>query len=151
MILFLYGFTKYLQGKGVNTKQTWIVFIFGVLSAVGILGLAFKPNTDDIREAKALEIIKLLLDEKVNIRAYDPIAMENTKKEFPRITYCESSYEAAKGCDALVIITEWNEFKLLNLRKIHEIMKRPLIFDGRNIYDPERMEAVGFEYYSIGR
>lgn len=118
---------------------------------IGILGLAFKPNTDDIREAKSLEIIRLLLDEKVNIRTYDPIAMENTKKILPKLKYCESSYEAAEGCNALVIITEWNEFKLLNLKKVRDVMKRPLIFDGRNLYDPERMKALGFEYYSIGR
>ncbi len=117
----------------------------------GILGLAFKPNTDDIRDAKSLEIIRLLLDEKVNIKTYDPIAMENTKKVFPKLDYCKSSYEMAKGCDALVVVTEWNEFKLLNLKKIREIMRRPLVFDGRNLYDPEQMEALGFEYYSIGR
>ena len=117
----------------------------------GILGLAFKPNTDDLRDAKSLEIIQLLLNEKVVIRVYDPIAMPNTKKIYPKLKYCESPFEAAEGCDALVIVTEWNEFKLLNLDKIREVMKKPLIFDGRNIYDPERMEAMGFEYYSIGR
>lgn len=118
---------------------------------IAILGLSFKPNTDDIREAKSLELIKLLLEEGAEIRAYDPIAMENCKKIFPNITYCQSSYDAANGADALVIVTEWNEFKLLNLERIKELMKRPIIFDGRNIYDKKRVKALGFEYYGIGR
>ncbi len=117
----------------------------------GILGLAFKPNTDDIRFAKALDIIQILLAENVKIKAYDPIAMENTKKVIPQIQYCESSYQAAEGSDAIVIVTEWNEFKLLNLQKVKDIMKSPFIFDGRNIYDPDRMKCLGFQYYSIGR
>ncbi|MFC1850482.1 UDP-glucose dehydrogenase family protein [candidate division CSSED10-310 bacterium] len=117
----------------------------------GILGLAFKPNTDDIREAKSLEIIKLLLAEKAIIKAYDPAAMENCKKIFPDIEYCKSSYDAAEGSDALLIVTEWNEFKLLNMEKIIAVMKKPVIFDGRNIYRPERKKRLGFEYYSIGR
>jgi len=116
-----------------------------------VLGLAFKPNTDDIRFAKALDIIQLLLAQKAKVKAYDPIAMENTKKVMPQIQYCESSYQAAEGSDAIVIVTEWNEFKLLNLQKVKDIMKTPMIFDGRNIYDPDRMKSIGFQYYSIGR
>jgi UDPglucose 6-dehydrogenase len=116
-----------------------------------ILGLAFKPNTDDIRYAKAIDIIQMLLAQKAKVKAYDPIAMENTKKILPQIQYCESSYQAAEGSDVIVIVTEWNEFKLLNLQKIKDIMKTPIIFDGRNIYDPDRMKSIGFQYYSIGR
>jgi UDPglucose 6-dehydrogenase len=118
---------------------------------IAILGLAFKPNTDDIREAKSLEIISTLLDEGANIKAYDPVAMDNVKKIFPQITYCDNAYSATKDADLMVIVTEWNEFKLLNLERIKRIMKRPLIFDGRNIYEPNKMVELGFEYWSVGR
>lgn len=118
---------------------------------IGLLGLAFKPDTDDIREAKSIELLDIFLKEKAAVRAYDPVAMENTKKLFPQVTYCESSYEVAEGCDCLVIVTEWREFKQLNLEKIKHTMKSPIIFDGRNIYDPERKKKMGFQYYSIGR
>ncbi|MBI5374591.1 MAG: UDP-glucose/GDP-mannose dehydrogenase family protein [Candidatus Schekmanbacteria bacterium] len=118
---------------------------------IGLLGLAFKPDTDDIREAKSIELLDIFLKEKAVVRAYDPVAMENTKKLFPQVTYCESSYEVAEGCDCLVIVTEWREFKQLNLEKIKHTMKSPIIFDGRNIYDPERKKKMGFQYYSIGR
>jgi len=118
---------------------------------IGILGLAFKPNTDDIRFAKSLEIIQYLLENGAVVKAYDPIAMDNTKEVCPDVEYCDSSMATAKDCDAIVIVTEWNEFKLLNFQKLKSIMKRPVIFDGRNMYDPERMKSVGFEYYSIGR
>lgn len=116
-----------------------------------MLGLAFKPNTDDLRDAKSLEIIQLLLDEGVKIRAYDPVAMDNCKMIFPDLEYCKSSYDAASNADAILIITEWNEFKLLNMEKLKTIMKKPVIFDGRNIYRPERKQRLGFSYYSIGR
>ena len=118
---------------------------------IGILGLSFKPNTDDIRDAKSLEIIAKLLDEGASIRAYDPVAMENTRALFPDITYCNNAYNVAEGCDAVTIVTEWREFKFLNLEKIKQVMKKPIIFDGRNIYQPERKKKLGFEYYSIGR
>ncbi|HUU49983.1 MAG TPA: UDP-glucose/GDP-mannose dehydrogenase family protein [Nitrospinota bacterium] len=118
---------------------------------IGILGLSFKPDTDDIRDAKSIEIIKLLLKEEAHIKTYDPAAIENTKKILPEIEYCESSYEVAENADALVIVTEWREFKQLNLEKIKKVMKKPVIFDGRNIYDPEKKKRLGFEYYSIGR
>jgi UDPglucose 6-dehydrogenase len=118
---------------------------------VGLLGLAFKPDTDDLREARSIELIRLLLDEGASIRAYDPIAMENCSQIFPDITYCDSSYQAAEGADLLCVVTEWNEYKLLNLERIRESMKTPVIFDGRNIYDPARMKKMGFTYYGIGR
>lgn len=118
---------------------------------VGILGLAFKPNTDDMREAKSLDVIADLLLHGATVKAYDPIAMENTKMVYPHITYGANAYEVAAGTDALVIVTEWNEFKLLNFERLAGIMKRPLILDGRNLYDPEHMKRQGFEYHSIGR
>ncbi len=118
---------------------------------VGVLGLAFKPNTDDMREAKSLDVIADLLASGATVKAYDPIAMENTRSVFPHITYANNAYEVAVGADALVIVTEWNEFKLLNFERLRETMARPLILDGRNLYDPERLRRLGFEYHSIGR
>ena len=118
---------------------------------VGILGLAFKANTDDMREAKSLDVIADLLASGATVKAYDPIAMENTKPVFPQITYGANAYEVATDADALVIVTEWNEFKNLNFERISGLMQRPLILDGRNLYDPERLRRLGFEYHSIGR
>lgn len=127
----------------------------GVLSGktIGILGLAFKPNTDDLREAKSLEIIEDLQAKGATIRAYDPIVNEEHAKGWLKgnITYCSSAYDAADGSDALVVVTDWNEFKLLNLDKLRANMKQPVVFDGRNIYSPDRMRKCGFEYHSIGR
>ncbi|MGO8670151.1 MAG: UDP-glucose dehydrogenase family protein [Capsulimonadaceae bacterium] len=118
---------------------------------VGILGLAFKPNTDDMREAKSLDIIADLLAHDATVKAYDPIAIENTRQIFPHITYCANAYEVAAGADALVVVTEWNEFKLLNFERLGGIMARRLILDGRNLYDTEHLRRMGFEYYSVGR
>jgi UDPglucose 6-dehydrogenase len=118
---------------------------------IGILGLAFKPNTDDLRDAKSLEIIDTLLKEGAVIKAYDPVAMDNTKQVFPDLTYCKNAYEVATDAEALIIVTDWNEFKLLNLERLKSIMQQPIIFDGRNIYDPKWIRKMGFEYYSIGR
>ena len=118
---------------------------------VGVLGLAFKANTDDMREAKSLDVIADLLAAGATVKAYDPIAIENTRRVFPHVTYGANAYEVATGADALVIVTEWNEFKLLNFERLHEIMARPLILDGRNLYDPERLRRLGFEYHSVGR
>ncbi len=119
--------------------------------SIAVLGLAFKPNTDDMRDAKSLDVIAAVLADGGTVKAYDPIAIENTKPIFPQITYTENSYEAAEGADALVIVTEWNEFKLLNMDKILTLMANPLIFDGRNIYDPVKLRRAGFEYHCIGR
>lgn len=118
---------------------------------IGILGLAFKPNTDDMREAKSIEIIRKLLSAGAHLKAYDPAAMDNAKRLFPDILYCQSAYQTAEEADALVIVTEWREFKLLDMEKLRKLMKRPLIFDGRNIYNIERMVTAGFDYFSIGR
>ena len=119
---------------------------------VAVLGLAFKPNTDDMREAKSVEVVALLHEAGAKIKAYDPVATENARRLLPRgVTYCASPYEAAEKADALALVTEWNEFKFLNLERLRSLMRRPVIFDGRNFYEPDRMRRLGFEYYSVGR
>ena len=119
---------------------------------VAVLGLAFKPNTDDMREAKSVEVVQLLHAAGATIRAYDPAAMDNAKRLLPpAVTFSESPYEAADGAHAVVLVTEWNEFKYLNLERLRGQLKRPMIFDGRNLWEPERMRRLGFEYYSVGR
>ncbi len=118
---------------------------------IGVLGLAFKPNTDDMRDAKSLEIIARLLASGAEVQAYDPIAIEKTREIFPQITYSKNAYDAACGVDALIIVTEWNEFKFLNMERLKEAMQGNVLFDGRNIYDPVRMRRLGFDYYCIGR
>jgi UDPglucose 6-dehydrogenase len=119
---------------------------------VAVLGLAFKPNTDDMRDARSVELVPRLLAAGARVRAYDPVAMPNAQRILPAgVQYCQSSYEAAEGADAVAVVTEWNEFKHLNLERLRDVMRRPLVFDGRNIYEPERMRRLGFEYHSIGR
>lgn len=117
---------------------------------IAVLGLAFKPNTDDIREAPSLKIIRLLLDSGAQITAYDPKAMENTKKVFPNIEYAKNPYSAATDANALVIITEWPEFREMDLEKIRKNLKKPIIVDGRNIFEKNRMAELGFKYLGIG-
>ncbi len=118
---------------------------------VGILGLSFKPDTDDMREAPSIYIINELQKEGVDIRAYDPAAMENARTILKGITYCKNPYEAAKGCHAIMVLTEWREFQKLDLEKIRKAMSQPVIIDGRNIYDPIEMKKLGFTYVSVGR
>ncbi len=118
---------------------------------IGVLGLSFKPNTDDIREAPALEIIHLLENEGALLRAYDPQAMEAAKKYLHRVELCESPYQVAKGADALVLATEWNEFKQLDFAQIRQLMRQPIIVDGRNLWDPARLRELGFTYIGMGR
>jgi len=118
---------------------------------IGVLGIAFKPNTDDIRFAPSLDIIEALLKGGAKIRAFDPQAMSKAKKVIKGIKFCKDPYEAAKGSDCLVIVTEWNEFRDLNLKKIKKLLRQPLIVDGRNIYDPAAMKKLGFKYVCMGR
>jgi UDPglucose 6-dehydrogenase len=119
---------------------------------VAVLGLAFKPNTDDMREARSIEIIERLVEADVTVRAYDPVAMVNAAKVLPGVVeYCNSAYEAAEGADGIALVTEWNEFKFLNLERLRTLMRRPVVFDGRNVWQPDRMRRLGFEYHSIGR
>jgi len=119
---------------------------------IAVLGLAFKPNTDDMREAKSLEVIQLLHAAGVRVRVYDPAAMDNARRLLPAsVTFSDSPYEAADGAHAVVLVTEWNEFRYLNLERLRAQLKRPAIFDGRNLWEPERMRRLGFEYHSVGR
>ena len=119
---------------------------------IAVLGLAFKPNTDDMREAKSLEVVRLLHAAGAQLRAYDPVAMDNARPMMPEgVVFCESAYEAAAGADGVALLTEWNEFKYLNLDRLGGLLRRRVIFDARNLYEPERMRRLGFEYYSIGR
>ena len=118
---------------------------------IAVLGLAFKPNTDDIREAPALCCIRELLKENAKVRACDPQAAERTREVFPDITYCENAYDCVEGADAVLLMTEWDEFAKLDLPKVLRLMKHPIFIDGRNLFDPQQMHEVGFEYYSIGR
>lgn len=118
---------------------------------VGILGLSFKPDTDDMREAPSITIIKKLQESGARIKVFDPIAMENAKKIFNHVHFCSDSYEVANKSDVLVVITEWNEFRQLDLQKIKKIMKQPNLIDGRNIYDPKSVKEIGFSYLGVGR
>lgn len=118
---------------------------------IAVLGLSFKPNTDDIRESPALPIVQTLLDRGAKVRAYDPEAMEGCRPLFPTLTFCEGPYETADGADALVIVTEWNEFRKLELDRLKTLLHQPLVIDLRNLYEPGKMAAAGFRYVSIGR
>ena len=118
---------------------------------IGLLGLAFKPNTDDLREAPSLDIAKVLLAAGAQVRGYDPAAMERMRALLPELEYVKDSYELAAGADALVLVTEWNEFRHLDLARIKASMRRPVVVDGRNIYVPAEMRALGFTYRGIGR
>ncbi len=118
---------------------------------LAVLGLSFKPNTDDIRDAPSVPIIKTLLKEGAKIRAYDPVSMEEAEKILPEIKYCKDPYNTLKGADALIIMTEWNQFRNLELDKIKALLNSPFFFDLRNIYDPQKMREKGFQYYSVGR
>lgn len=117
---------------------------------IGLLGLAFKPNTDDIRDAKSLEIIEMLKAEGATIRAYDPAAAENVSAIHPDITYVNSALETGQDADAIILVTEWNEFKSLDLTRLGQIMRRKLIFDGRRVFTPYQIERAGFEYVTVG-
>lgn len=118
---------------------------------VGLLGLAFKPNTDDIRDAPALEIARMLQYEGALVSGYDPVAMANVARENPELRLVEDPYELAEGMDALVVCTEWNEFKQLDMTRIKQAMCRPIVVDGRNIYEPQQMLDLGFTYRAVGR
>lgn len=118
---------------------------------IAILGLAFKPETDDMREAPAIDIIKGLIERGARVVAYDPVAMGEAAKVLPKVEYMEDEYAAVAGADALVFVTEWNQFRALDMKRIHDLMKSPRIADLRNIYQPEDMRELGFEYVGVGR
>jgi UDPglucose 6-dehydrogenase len=120
-------------------------------SEIGLLGLAFKSNTDDIREAPAVRIAAMLMERGAKVRAYDPVAMENAARIIPEVRMCKDPYELADGVDALVVVNDWNEFKQLDLSRIQKLMRHPNLIDGRNLYEPEEMKRLGFQYRGIGR
>lgn len=118
---------------------------------IAVLGLSFKPDTDDIRFAPSIEIIKCLQKEGARVKAYDPKGIKKARLSLPKVKFCENPYEAAKASDCLVIFTEWQEFKDLDLARIKKLLKQPIIIDGRNIYDLDKLKRLGFKYISIGR
>ncbi len=141
-----------------NERQPYVVTnklheLLGSLEGktIGILGLSFKPDSDDIREARSLLVISLLKKHGCQVKAYDPLAMKTTAEFFPDVTYCADAYEVAAGSDALILVTEWDEFKELDMRKVASLMNRPVLVDGRNLFDPKEMVQAGFIYDGIGR
>ncbi len=118
---------------------------------IGLLGLAFKPNTDDMREAASIDIANMLLKRGARLRAYDPVAMSVAKVFLPTIDFCRDAYEAAKDADAVMIVTDWNEFKQLDMQRLKKHMRAPVIVDGRNIYDGNMLRELGFTYRGTGR
>lgn len=122
---------------------------------LAIWGLSFKPRTDDMREAPSLSLIRALVDAGAKVRAYDPEAMPEAKKQLDdvdgHVTYCRKSYEALEGADGLVLVTEWNEFREPDFERIRDLLREPVIFDGRNIYNPDKLRDLGFTYFGVGR
>jgi UDPglucose 6-dehydrogenase len=118
---------------------------------IALLGLTFKPNTDDMREAPSIPLVTALLDLGAVVHAFDPVGMDQAKKEMPGLEYCNDAYACAAGADALVIVTEWEQFRALDLPKLKSIMRQPVIIDLRNIYKPDEMTEHGFVYESVGR
>jgi UDPglucose 6-dehydrogenase len=154
-----YDFKILRATEAVNTEQK-TRFVARIESHLGALdgltiamwGLAFKPRTDDMREAPSISIIDTLLEKGAQVRAYDPEAMPTARRLFgDRITLLEKSYDALTNADALAVVTEWNEFREPDFKRMHQLMRAPVVFDGRNIYSPEHMRSLGFTYFSIGR
>jgi len=141
-----------------NEKQLqWIIqkiqnILNGINSkTIAVLGLSFKPNTDDLRGAPSINLIKNLLSKGAFVKAYDPAAMNCAKPILPEISYCKDAYDACEGAEAVIIVTEWNQFRNLDLKRLFNLLKQPYFFDLRNVYDPLKMKAMGFNYYSVGR
>jgi len=118
---------------------------------VAVLGLAFKPNTDDMRDAPSVKIINHLLDLGAQVTAYDPQAMENAKRILPKIEYAKDVYSAIKDKDVMVVVTEWPQFSQIDLARAKKLLRRPIIIDGRNMFDREKVKESGFSYFGIGR
>ncbi len=134
-IVHYFGGTQNLKGKG-----------------IAMWGLAFKPETDDIRQAPSLFLIEKLLEWGAEIRAFDPVAMDNVRPLFgKKVTFCPGNYQCLEGADCLVITTEWNEFRSPNFLRMKQLLNKPVLFDGRNLYEPQKMKELGFDYFSIGR
>jgi UDPglucose 6-dehydrogenase len=119
---------------------------------VAVLGLSFKPETDDMRESSSIPLVTSLVEGGAKVKAFDPVAMENARGELPEgVDYCENSYDAAEGADALIIVTEWNQFRSLDMERVRTLLNQPVVIDLRNLYDPHRMKDQGFHYISVGR
>ncbi len=152
-----FGILKEVQRVNKYQKRSVIKKIEELLwnlpkKTVGVLGLSFKPGTDDLREAPSIEIIEMLLKEGVRVKAFDPVAMVKAKELLGKgVTFCKDAHQVAKDSDCLLVVTEWNEFKELDFKKIKKLMRQPIIIDGRNIYDPKEMKKLGFKYIGIGR
>ncbi|HLC92674.1 MAG TPA: UDP-glucose/GDP-mannose dehydrogenase family protein [archaeon] len=153
-----YDFRIIAQVEAVNDEQKTLPFQklkkeLGTLDGkkIAVLGLAFKPDTDDMREASSTEIVNALVGAKAKVFAVDHVAKENAQKILKGIEYADSPYDAAKGADAIILVTEWNEFRELDFARLGKLMKTKIIVDGRNIYDKEKMQALGFKYIGIGR
>ena len=152
-----FGILKEVQNVNRQQKKSIIKKIEQLLwnlpkKTVGILGLSFKPGTDDLREAPSLEIIELLRKEGVHVKAYDPVAARKAKPILgSSVVFCKDAYQVAKDSNCLLVVTEWNEFKELDFKKIKKLMRQAVIIDGRNIYDPAEMKRLGFKYVGIGR
>jgi UDPglucose 6-dehydrogenase len=154
-----YAFKILEAVEAVNVSQKTRLFAkikkhFGAVKGktVAVWGLAFKPRTDDMREAPAIPLIEALLAAGVNVQAYDPEAMKVARGLFgSKITYASNNYDALKGADCLVIVTEWNEFRRPDFSRMRSLMRSPVVFDGRNLFTPDQMKQSGFTYYSIGR
>jgi len=153
-----YEFALLKEVRSINEfqKQSFVKLIEDKLwilkdKVIGVFGLAFKPETDDMRNAASIDIIKILQAQGAKIKAYDPVAMDKSKDILKGVQLCKDAYAAARGSDCLLLITEWEEFKKLNFKKIKNSMKHAMIFDGRNMYDKKAMETLGFEYFGVGR
>ena len=118
---------------------------------IGLLGLSFKPNTDDMRDSPSVDVAKSLQEQGAKVRAFDPVAMKVAAPLLPGVEMAPDPYSMADGCDALLVITDWNEFKHLDLERIRDLMKQPVLFDARNIYEPEKLRSLGFNYLGFGR
>ncbi len=152
-----FGILKEVQKVNRAQKRSVIKRIEELLwnlpkKTVGVLGLSFKPGTDDLREAPSIEIIGMLRNEGVHVKVFDPVAMSKAKDTLGEgVKFCKDAYEVAKDSDCLLVVTEWNEFKELDFKRIKKLMRQPIIVDGRNIYDPKEMKKLGFKYVGIGR
>jgi len=118
---------------------------------IGALGLSFKPETDDMRDAPSLSILRAMIERGARVRAYDPQAMANARKLLPEVVLCENAYDVCEGADVLVVLTEWNQFRMLDLARVKSLLRQPLVADLRNIYDPVTMRDAGFSYVCVGR
>ena len=118
---------------------------------IGVLGLAFKQNTDDVRSSPAIDLCQRLLKDGATLRVHDPKGMEKAKSLLPNVTYVDDMNAVAEGCDAIVVATEWDEFKKLDLEKARKALTHPIMFDGRNLFDAQEMDKLGWVYKSVGR